>query len=322
MVLEEVQHPGLEVAEELPVPGQCPGGEPVAGDGADGVVQAGLVVEEVEAHLIDIHPVLFLLIDLGDEDDVREFQLDLRDEPLHEGRGHQLHHVAAEAVHALEGPVMDDVVHLVPGPGVEVAVVDLDGLVPVVDARRRGEAVAGGLGRKLEIAGAVVGFRQAQGLAGIVEEVVLGRPVHGGVVVRAEGMDARDMAPVIPRHMVRDEVHDDLHPVPMGAFHQLKEFFHPGIGIRCQIRIYVVVIRDGIGRTGLPFHDLGMGRPAAFVLLPRGVADEARVPDVIDAESPDVLQGRGVDTFKLSAPPQAGKHLVKDLFQTTSSGSS
>ena len=217
---------------------------------------------------------------------------------------------------------MDDVVHLVPGPGVEVAVVDLDGLVPVVDARRRGEAVAGGLGRKLEIAGAVVGFRQAQGLAGIIEEVVLGRPVHGGVVVRAEGMDARDMAPVIPRHMVRDEVHDDLHPVPMGAFHQLKEFFHPGIGILCQIRIYVVVIRDGIGRTGLPFHDLGMGRPAAFVLLPRGVADEARVPDVIDAESPDVLQGRGVDTFKLSAPPQPGKHLVKDLFQTTSSGSS
>ena len=127
--------------------------------------------------------------------------------------------------------------------------------------------------------------------------------MHGGVVVRAEGMDPRNVALVIPRDMVRNEVHDDLQPVPMGPFHQLKEFFHPGIGIRCQIRIYVIVIRDGIWRAGLPFHDLRMGRPAAFVTLPRGMADDARVPDVIGAESPDVRQGRGVDTFKLTPSP-------------------
>ena len=217
---------------------------------------------------------------------------------------------------------MDDRVHLVPSAGVEVAVVDLDGLVPVVDARRRRETVAGGLGRILEVAGAVERFREAQGLARIIEEVILRRPVHGRVVVGPEGMDARKVAPVIPCHMVRHKVHNDFHPVPMGAFHQLKEFFHPGIGIRCQIRIYIIVIRDGIGGTGLPFHNLGMGRPAALVLLPRGVADQACVPDIIDAESPDVLQGRGVDTFKLTAPPQPGKHLVQELFQTTSSGSS
>ena len=108
----------------------------------------------------------------------------------------------------------------------------------------------------------------------------------------------------------------------MGALHELKEFFHSMLRILCQIGIYIVVIRNGIRRAGLPFYDLFMGRGATFVGLPGSVSDDAGIPYVINAESPEILQGRGIDCGKFPASPQAGKHLVNQLFQTTSSGSS
>ena len=102
----------------------------------------------------------------GYEDDALMFRLDLAYGPCPKGAWHHLCHVATEAVDAACSPKAQDVEHLVPGgwygvavaaePGVlwvaaaEVvdAVVELDGFVPVVDGRGRGEAVvAGGASR-------------------------------------------------------------------------------------------------------------------------------------------------------------------------------
>ena len=97
--------------------------------------------------------------------------------------------------------------------------------------------------------------------------------MYGRVVVGPEGTDAGLMTLVIPCHMVRDEVHDHLQPVVVGPLHQIPELFHPALGDVRQIRVDVIVIRDGIRRSGLPFHELGMGRGATFVGLPGGMSD-------------------------------------------------
>lgn len=119
--------------------------------------------------------------------------------------------------------------------------------------------------------------------------------MHGRVVVGPEGTDAGHMAFIVPRDVVRDEVHDHLQPVVMRPLHQIPELFHPALGDIRQIRVDVIVIRDGIRRSGLPFHELGMGRGAAFIGLPGGMPDQARVPDTINAKSPEILQGLGID---------------------------
>jgi len=177
----------------------------------------------------------------------------------------------------------------------EIAVVDLDGFVPVGHGRRRGETVAGGLGRKLPEGFSCTGNGQAEGLPGIIEKVVPGSPVHGGVVIGPKGTDARPVALIVPGHMVRDKVHDHLQSVVMGPLHQPLELFHPAVRIICQIGIYVIVIRDGIGRSGIPFDNLGMGRRASPVGFPGSVPDESGVPYIINAKSPEILQGLGID---------------------------
>ena len=117
VVFEEVEDAGLQAAEPLPVPGDAAGAGVVAADGAQGVVEAGFVVEEVEADIFEVGAVVFLFVDFGDEDQVRVFGFYGRNERLQGFRGDQLHHVAAEAVYAAGGPETQDPEHFRAGLG-------------------------------------------------------------------------------------------------------------------------------------------------------------------------------------------------------------
>jgi hypothetical protein len=65
----------------------------------------------------------------------------------------------------------------------EITVIQADSLVPIINSRSRGEAVAGGLGRILII---VAGNRQGKCLAGVIEEIIIRSPMHGAVIRSSE----------------------------------------------------------------------------------------------------------------------------------------
>ena len=61
----------------------------------------------------------------------------------------------------------------------KVAVIDPDGLIPVIDLRRRGEAVAGSFGGILIVSPAA---RKGQTLARVIVKVILWRPMDGDII--------------------------------------------------------------------------------------------------------------------------------------------
>ena len=111
-------------------------------DGTHGVVHAHLIVQVVKA-TGQIVTIFTGVIYLANEEQTREFLLDLGGGVGPELGWHHLGHVTAEGVDALSCPEEQDVGHLLPrgGHGVKVphpagivvhAVVQLDRLVPVV----------------------------------------------------------------------------------------------------------------------------------------------------------------------------------------------
>ena len=130
VVLKEVEHPGLQVLKELPVPGYLAGVASAFHKVLEDIVEAGLVVQEVEANVVYVSAVSFTGIDFGNEDKLGILALHLGNEPFHILRRHHFHHIAAEAVNALGGPEKQDVAHLLPVGA--AAVVHLEGVGPVV----------------------------------------------------------------------------------------------------------------------------------------------------------------------------------------------
>ena len=262
---------------------------------------------------------------------------------------HHLGHVAAEAVDALRCPVEQYVEHLLPGVGqrVEVAhsagvvvdaVVQLDGLVPVVASRCVVEAVvAGGLRGCLRVWLRLAMIEVEVGreaLSGTVVEVVLRVEALRGVVALAEVADALGLADavVLSCHVVGHEVDDHLQSCTVCAVDQLLELVHALPDVDGQVGVDVVVVDDGVGRARASLHH---GRvlaryAVAAVVGHGGVAYDACVPDVADAHLAYLLQHRGCEVVELADPVlfdgskrfsrrtavtvQARKYLVDDDF--------
>ena len=68
VILQEVEHIGLQILQELPVAGDSTGGGTSADDGSQVIVEAGFVVEKVESQLLDVTAVVSLVIDLSYEE--------------------------------------------------------------------------------------------------------------------------------------------------------------------------------------------------------------------------------------------------------------
>ncbi len=228
------------------------------------------------------------------------------------------------------------------------AMVDLDGLEPVHELGPGDAcAVAGPLRRGfLEVPVVERVVFATQGLVALGEvgklevlahdvvEVVIARPLDRRVVVGAKVLDALRPTDrlVAARHVVRHDVDDDLHAVAMRALDECIEFLETFRRVDREVRVDVVIVLDGVGRTGATLDHVGIVVADAVlrVVAHDGVMRHARVPDVRHAEFADAAQrlvgevGELADAVFLDRAPglvgrvpvaeQAGPDLVDDRF--------
>ena len=288
-------------------------------DGTERVVHSHLVVEVVEARS-EVVAVLGRIIHFANENLVGIGELHLVGGPQPEGGRHHLRHVATEAVDTLCSPEQQDVGHLAPrvGDGHEMshttcivvdAVVQFDGLVPVVHAWGIVEAVVtGGLGGFLDIGFVLAVIEIEIGretLSRTVIEVVLRVESVLGIVAFAQILYAVGLADavVLTCHMVGYEVDNDLHARLVGTLDEGFKLLHTLVNIHSQIRIDIVIIGDGVRRSCPTLHHGGVltGDAVGRIVGHRGVADNASVPDMAHAHLPDLFQGAGREVVQFSA---------------------
>ena len=151
VVLSEVAHRCLVAADSITHSGEVSRITLTLAEGNEEVIDPDLVIEIVKAST-QIFSVAVRLINLGEKEDLWVLLAYRRNRPRPEGGRDELGHIAAEAIDATTSPVAEDVAHLHPrvgvGIGVQTApsavvytVVELHGLVPVVDAGVGTEAV-------------------------------------------------------------------------------------------------------------------------------------------------------------------------------------
>ena len=309
----------LDVVNALPAIGDAAGGTVAADDVAHAVVHAHLVVEVVEPGL-DVGAVLGRVVHLADEVDVGMTQFHNAGGISPELRRHHLSHVAAKSVDALRRPEEQNVGHFAPSAGYGVvveaatagiaivhAVVELHCLVPVVHTGMVVEpVVARAAGGHLHVGLLALGrpHGQHERLAGTIVEIVPGREVHVGAVVLTQVAHAGRACNgvVFAGHVVGHKVDDDLHVGLMGALHQGLEFGHTAGHVDGQVGVDVVIIGDGIGRTGLAFRHRGVlpGNAVAGIVGGGGVTDDASVPDMGESHAPDAAQTHRIEIVHLA----------------------
>ena len=138
MILYEIQHIRLKIPKELPVPGDplCAGIRGIAckiapDNGEKAVIQAAFVVQSVETDLEGIVPVTCLVVYFCDEFCVVVLFPGLLYDVFDSLARDHFHHVAAEGIYAQAAPELQHLDHFIPGGRVEVAVIQLDGVVPI-----------------------------------------------------------------------------------------------------------------------------------------------------------------------------------------------
>ena len=148
MVFKEIDHIVVYVVDLLPASGDGCCRFATFDDGTQRVVKSHLVIQIVEAAVVDITTIEGRIVDFGNKDSTRILFLYLRNNPMPEIYWHHEYHITAETIDSLLAPIKQDVQHLVPciWHRVEMvmttstvihSIVQLHGLIPIV-ARRRG----------------------------------------------------------------------------------------------------------------------------------------------------------------------------------------
>ena len=249
--------------------------------------------------VVDIVAVLVRIIYLSHKGDARIISLHLRNGPLPEFTWHHFRHVAAEAVNSLSCPEAENLQHLAPGVGNRVemvhmathiihAIVQFHRLIPVVRVGIATElVVACGFGRHLHVGIAVcVGKAEmrCESLSAHIIEVVGRREIHVGVVVGSKIRHSFRLGirMILACHMIRHKVDDHLQPRFVCPRHQVLKFLHPAIHVSGKVRIYVVVVFDGVWTAGLSFNHSRMILTDAIssIVSLRCVFNYPRIPNV------------------------------------------
>ncbi len=196
----------------------------------------------------------------------------------------------------------------------EVAVIQSDGLVPVVPAGGGGETVPRSLGGIL-----IVGLfaeRKRQRLTWIIVEIVLRPPVDGRVVSGAERLDFRPAKPdlaVVPRHVVGHEIDQHLQTVGVRAAQQRLELRHPFRRIISEIRIDIEVIHNRIRRAEVTFDDVLVGSRTAGRPESRRMPYHPGEPNVRDTERAEIFKARVIDGGEFPPAPLTRQNLIDDF---------
>ena len=264
VVLKEVEHVILYVVSVLPAPRYAVGRAALAHHVTKAIIHAHLVVQVVETRG-HIPVILVRVVDLTDEDELRETLLHYARGISPKFRRHHLRHVAAEAVDAFLRPKEQDVGHLLPrvGHGGEVmasatgiaivdTVVELYRLIPIILARLGVKlVVASAFGRVLHIRLLAIGWLHGahESVARTIIEIVLRVKMLCRVVIRAQVAHAfgKVYAMIFTRHVVWHEVYYHLHACLVGALHESLKLRHALRHVLGQVWVHVVIIGYGIG---------------------------------------------------------------------------
>ena len=263
MVLKKIEHVITDVVGLLPSPSNSLYRLVAADDITNCIVHTYLVVKIVEA-CTKVVAVFSWIIDLTDKDDIRICKLHLVRSPAPELDRHHLSHITAETVDTLTRPEKQNVSHLAPGIGnrVEVphmtsiivdAIIQLHGLIPVVHPWRIAETVVTrSLGRLFDIGLRLTMIKvevRRKPLTRTIIEIVLWVETNLGIVIFTEILHTFRLADgmILTGHMIGHEVDNHLHASPMSTLHEPFELLHTLVHVRCQVRIYVIIVCDGIG---------------------------------------------------------------------------
>jgi hypothetical protein len=273
----------------------------------------------------------------------------LRYSPLPELYRNHFGHVATEAVDFLRRPEQQDIQHLVPcvGNGKEVrlsavekvyAIIELNGIIPVVDAGTGVEpVVARSFGRKFAVrlrhTGVHIELAVESG-AGDVIEIVVWTECPAGIVICSEpaGSGRLSVRVILSRNMVRYEIHQGFQPAAMCTGNEFFELFHAFRYVVGQIGINIIIVFDGIRRSGFSFHyGRVVGTYAIFAIIrPGGMFRDTGIPDMGCAEFFDFFQCLHCEVGQLAATvflqaavvnamivvitEEAGEYLIYDDF--------
>ena len=207
-------------------------------------------------------------------------------------------HIAAETVNALGRPELEDVENLQPcgRDGVKMgtavprvdAVVEFDGLVPVVTVGRCSVAVvAGSTGGKFVVSLFALTQVNSIGrkfLTGNIVEIVFRVKEHHGIVAFAKILNTCGFAValIFARYMVGHEVDDNLETHLVGAVDKGLKLRHTVIDFDCHVGAHVIVVTDGIGRSGIAFNHMWIARRDAVTRIVGGggMLNDASIPYV------------------------------------------
>ena len=171
------------------------------------------------------------------------------------------------------------------------SIIQLDGFIPVVPVGPCVKAVvSGSLGRHFLV---IPLFRiikvdfACQLLSRYIVEIVLWIEILRAVIVLTQILYTSRFGQrvILPCHMVRNEIHDDLQSAFMAACNQMLEFLHTLVYMLGQVRVDVIIIADGIRRACFPFHNgrVVLGNAVCSVIRLRSVRYQSGVPDVCSA---------------------------------------
>ena len=90
---------------------------------------------------------------------------------------------------------------------------------------------------------------------------------------------------ILTGHVIGHKVHDETQSGLVCAAHEGFKFSHAVFGTYSQVGVDVVIVFDGIGRTGTAFDDVGIVAAYAIGRIVRlgGVFKQARVPNMGEA---------------------------------------
>ena len=218
------------------------------------------------------------------------------------------------------------------------SIVQLDGFVPVVDVRCSVKTVVTcGFGRIFVVRLCCTFFHielgTQLGLRYIVEIIVRAEGVVRVIVCSQFGSAVRLCIRVILAcHVVGDKIYNNFQSGTVSAMYQILELLHSFRHIGCQVRIYIIIILDGVGRARFAFHDGGVVGPyvEATVIRLRCMLDNACIPDMGSTQFLDFskcFEGEVghfttsvggnvsiVDTMVVIVSKQACKHLIDNHF--------
>ena len=178
-------------------------------------------------------------------------------------------------------------------------IVQFDSLIPVVLTRCIIEMIITcSLGRFLHIRLSLVVIEvkmRGEVLTGTIIEII----IHGveatlGIIILAQVLHSCRFTDrvILSSHMVGHKVDNDFQPSLMRTLDKCLELLHTVGYIHCQIRIYVIIVGNGIGRASLALYNSRMlaRNTIGGIVGGRGMTDNSRVPDMTDTHLCQALQ--------------------------------